>query len=441
MRGPDGRYGTILRTIVGMMVGSALAMVAAPQRLEAQEPGVRIGLTYSPGTQPGIYVLPVRGADGDSVRRIIARDLEFGHRLTVIVSDSGAVAPTARLNFPLFARLGAVGVLQVELPTDGSALVTLHDVVAAQPQVSIRFDLPGPRYSPAWRLAVHGIADAVEEWVTGTRGMAATRVLFVRGGVLWQIDSDGANEQPVAGVGAALGPAWHPTGRSIAFARMRDDGTAVVVRDLVSGEERRVRMAAPLSLSPAYSPDGKWLAFAAGESGTDLYVVPVGAREEEAPLRVTVGRGSTNAQPTFAPDGRRIAFTTSRLGRNEIYLTDADGANPELLTSTALTDAPYRADPAWSPDGRFVAFSTQMDGRFQIATISLRDRAVRQHTTEGINEDPSWAPDGRHLVFTSSRTGTRQLWVVDTESGRVRQLTRGAPARMAAWSPRLLGAP
>ncbi|MFM8302047.1 MAG: hypothetical protein ACKN99_05850 [Gemmatimonadota bacterium] len=428
------------RGILVTVIGMTLTIATVPCRLRAQEPGVRIGLTYAPGMQPGVYLLPVGGADGDSVRLIIARDLEFGHRLTVIAQDADRGAPTGRLNYPLYARLGAAGVVQVVLQADGSALVTLHDVVAAQAQETRRFALPGPRLSPAWRLAVHGIADVVEEWVTGTRGVAATRVLFVRGGALWQIDSDGANEQPVPGVGAALGPAWHPDGRSIAFARMRDDGTSVVVHELASGEERRVRPGAPLSLSPAFSPDGKWLAFAAGESGTDLYVVPVGAWEE-SPLRVTVGRGSTNAQPTFAPDGRRIAFTTSRLGRNEIYLTDADGANPELLTSTALTDAPYRADPAWSPDGRFVAFSTQIDGRFQIATISLRDRAVRQYTTEGINEDPSWAPDGRHLVFTSSRTGTRQLWVLDIESGRVRQLTRGAPARMGAWSPRLLSVP
>ncbi|MGA0920546.1 MAG: hypothetical protein ACO32Z_05395 [Gemmatimonadaceae bacterium] len=436
MSGLVHRCGAVFVVGLGVMVGIALG----PQRLAAQEPGVRIGLTYTPGSQPGIYLLPVRGVDGDSIRRIIGRDLAFGHRLTVISPDSGAVPPAGRLNYPLYARLGAAGVVQVVLQADGSAQVTLHDVVAAQAQESRRFTLPGPPFSPAWRLAVHGIADAVEEWVTGTRGIAASRVLFVRGGVLWQIDSDGANEQPVPGVGAALGPAWHPDGRSIAFARMREDGTSVVVRELASGAERRVPTSAPLSLSPAFSPDGRWLAFAAGESGTDLYLAPLGAWEEP-PLRVTVGRGSTNAQPTFAPDGRRLAFTTSRLGRHEIYLTDADGANPELLTSTVMTEAPYRADPAWSPDGRFVAFSTQIDGRFQIATITLRDRTVRQYTTEGINEDPAWAPDGRHLVFTSSRTGTRQLWVLDTESGRVRQLTRGVAARMGAWSPRLLGTP
>lgn len=430
---PVGR--AVIRRVALAIVGAGICLSAGS--VVAQEPGVRIGLTYTPGTQPGIYLLPVRGVDADSVRRIIARDLEFGHRLTVIAPDSGVVPPAGRLNYPLYARLGAAAILQLVLATDGTLTVTLHDVAAAQPQQTQRFPLQGPRFSPGWRLAVHAVADQVEEWVTGTRGVAATRVLFIRGGALWQVDSDGAEERQVAGFGGALGPAWHPLGRLIAYAVMGDEGTGVEVRDLQTGQARRIRTGFPLSLSPAFSPDGKWLAFAAGESGTDLYVVPVDALDE-APLRVTVGRGSTNAQPTFSPDGRRIAFTTSRLGRNEIYLTDTDGANPELLTSTALTEAPYRADPAWSPDGRFVAFSTQIDGRFQIATISLRDRTVKQYTTEGVNEDPSWAPDSRHLVFTSSRTGTRQLWVLDIESGRVRQLTRGMASRMAAWSPRLL---
>lgn len=428
----------IAHVVIGLVTSGLVALVASD--VAAQEPGVRIGLTYAPGSQPGIYLLPVRGVDGDSLRAILARDLTFGNRLAVIAPDSLGGTPSGRLNYPLYARLGAAVLLQVVPQSDGSVVVTLHDVVAGRSQETKRFSLPTPRLSPAWRLAVHGIADEVEAWVTGTRGIAATRVLFVRAGGLWQIDSDGANEQAVAGVGNALGPAWHPDGRTIAFAEMRDEGTSVVVRDLMTGRAQRLRTMASLSMSPAFSPDGKSLAFAAGESGTDLFVAPVGALYEP-PLRITVGRGSVNAQPTFAPDGRRLAFTTSRLGRHEIYITDADGANPELLTAMVTGETPYRADPAWSPDGRFVAFSSQVGGRFQVATIGLRDRTIKQHTIDGVNEDPSWAPDGRHLVFTSSRTGTRQLWVLDTESGRVRQLTRGAAARMAAWSPRLLSAP
>ena len=68
--------------------------------------------------------------------------------------------------------------------------------------------------------------------------------------------------------------------------------------------------------------------------------------------------------------------------------------------------------------------------------MTLRDRNVRQHTSDGVNEDPSWAPDARHVVFASDRSGARQLWVLDTESGRMRQLTHGAAGvRMPSWSP------
>jgi TolB protein len=71
---------------------------------------------------------------------------------------------------------------------------------------------------------------------------------------------------------------------------------------------------------------------------------------------------------------------------------------------------------------------------FQIMVISLRDRSVKQLSSEGVNEDPAWAPDARHVVFTSSRTGVKQLFVLDSESGRARQLTHAGGARLAAWS-------
>ena len=404
--------------------------------LGAQEPapGVRIGLTYAPGTRPGVYVLPVRGPGADSVRAIVARDLDHGDRIAVIAPDSG-VAPSGALNYALFQRLGAAAVLQMTLPGDGSLQVALHDLASATVRNSQRFVLPPPALAPAWRLALHRVSDEVERWVTGQQGVAATRLLFVRGGTLWQVDVDGENAMPVAGVGAALGPTWHPNGSVIAWTELGDAGSRILMRDLSSGRTTVMSGRASANLSPVFAPDGSQLAYAAGNDGTDIVVRPLAG--DDGAYAITAGQGSTNAQPTFSPDGRRVAFTTSRLGRNEIYISDSDGANPELLTTSGFGDQLYRSDPSWSPDGRAVAFSTQIEGRFQVATIALRDRSVKQHTSEGINEDPSWAPDARHLVFTSNRGGSRQLWVLDTESGRMRQLTRGPAARMAAWGPRI----
>jgi TolB protein len=431
---PVRRRSRLLVGVAGLLLPVA-GVVAQPPTAPPQ--GVRIGLTYQAGTRPGLYVLPIRGPHADSVRAIITRDLDFGDRISVIAPDSG-MPPTGALNYPLYARLGAAAVLQLTVGASGALSMVLHDVGAARILSRSEVPIAATPLSADWRMALHALADEIERQITGVQGIAATRILFVRGGSLWQVDSDGANAVAIPGTSNGLGPAWHPRGYTIAYYELRDDGTHVMMRDLASGTARRVSTPGGTNSSPAFAPDGRTLVYAHGHDGTDLVALALDGRDP--PVPITVGRGSTNSQPSYSPDGRRIAFTSSRLGRNEVYITDADGANPELLTTSGFGDQLYRADPSWSPDGRYVAFSTQIEGRFQIATIGLRDRGVKQHTVDGSNEDPSWAPDGRHLVFTSTRTGSKQLWVLDTESGRLRQLTHGGASRMAAWSPRLSAA-
>ena len=120
-----------------------------------------------------------------------------------------------------------------------------------------------------------------------------------------------------------------------------------------------------------------------------------------------------------------------------MYIADDDGTNADLLAALSSSDQAYRSSPDWSRDGRAIVFQSQLAGRFQVMLITLRDRVVKQLTTEGANEDPSWAADSRHVVISSTRSGVRQLWVIDTETGRARQLTTGGGARLAAWSPQL----
>lgn len=410
-----------------------LAVLALAPVAGAQE-GVRIGLTYDASARPGLYVLPMSGLYSDSIRAILVRDLDFGDRINIIAPDSGT-APSGALNYPLYARLGAAAVLRVEPQMGGALQVEVHEVGRSRVLQERTVEMPYEPLSPEWRMALHRVSDEIERWVTGVPGVAATRILFIRDQTLWIVDSDGANAHALPGGDNAVQPAWHPNGRTVAHVEYQEDGSHVVVRDLRGGPRRRVSFAQGSNITPAFSPDGKTIVFSSGIDGMDLWAVPL--EGGEGPRRVTVGRGSLNLNPSFSPDGRRLAFVTSRLGRPEIYITDADGANPEWLTTTGFGDQSYRSDPAWAPDNRHVAFQTQIEGRFQIATINLRDRSVRQHTLEGVNEQPSWAPDGRHLVFTSNRSGTRQLWVLDTESGRMRQLTRGGAARMGVWSPRM----
>lgn len=420
----------------------ACVCLALPWNAEAQETprGVRIGLSYGAGVKPGVIVLPVEPISGDSVRVIVQRDLDFGDRVTVIALDSAALRglappPGRRPNYALFARLGAAAVVRI-VPVPGGYRAEVHDVKARAVLRVDEFPVESARTAADWRMEIHGMADEVERWITGTRGVSRTRVLFVRGGDVWIVDSDGANQRQLTRGALTMSPAWHPGGRTIAYSRYGAAGTRIELHDLDTGERRVVR-ATPegLNITPAFSPDGQHIVWATTrEGGTEIVSASLG--NLASARRVTVGRGTDNTSPSFSPDGRRIAFMSGRAGQPEVYISDSDGTNVQLLTEFTYGGTGYRASPAWSPDGRLIAYQATAGG-FQIMVLNLRDRAVKQLTSEGVNEDPSWAPDGRHLVFTSSRSGVKQLWVIDTESGRLRQLTHAAGARLADWSPHL----
>lgn len=429
---------------------AALAFVLRGSEASAQDSSltVRIGLTYAPGTKPGVLVLPVNGASGDSVRAILQRDLDYGDRTNVIatealVMDSLSDGSRGKFNYPLYARLGAAAMVQATMTASGLH-VAVHDIRTQKVERVKDFPIAAAPLSPEWRQQIHSIADAIEFWVTGVRGIAASRILYSSGGRIWQVDSDGANATVVTGAGglAQLYPAWHPKATHFAYVVMTEEGTRVRINELNgSGSSGRTLPArsGSVNTSPIFSPDGETVLYAHGmDSGTDLYAAPVAGNE--SPRRITVSRGMDAVSPSYSPDGRRIVFVTNRPGGLGLYIADADGTNAEALTPFNFGDRSQRTDPSWSPDGRLVAFQAETDGRTQIYSVSPRaGGSPRQYTSEGRNEDPSWSPDSRHLVFTSNRSGSWQLWVLDTESGRVRQLTRAASgAKAGAWSPRLV---
>jgi TolB protein len=431
------------RSSIAIVAAAALLALSAAGGAQDSARGVRIGLRYDPSTKPGVVVLPIGGPMGDSIRTIIQRDLDYSDRFSLITLSSadveflrgGAQGAGAGLNYSVFEKLGAAAVVQVT-PTPGALHFALHDVAGAKVAKVDDFPLTQAELTREWRHAVHGMSDVVQEWITGQRGIAQSRVAFVRGNVVRIIDSDGAMEQTLSQISPVMSPSWHPGGQQIAYNTIGPDAR-IVVHDLRTNRTREFGLQRNTTYStPVFTPDGKSIAYSLhSEQGADLYVMPLDG--DAFPRRVTVGRGAISVQPSYSPDGNRLAFMSDRSGHPEVYIMDADGTNADIFTAFDFGDQNYRASPDWSPDGRQVTFQTRIDWRFQVFTMTLRDRLPRQLTSEGENEDPSWAPDGRHIVFTSSRSGTRQLWVLDSESGRLRQLTQAGGSRLPAWSPRL----
>jgi TolB protein len=292
----------------------------------------------------------------------------------------------------------------------------------------------------ARRIGLHHISDELQRWITGRPGVAATRIAYVHNGLVRVVDSDGFNDKPLTRRGLSLSPAWHPNGRKLIYSKFLEGGAGTQLEevDFATGKTRTIS-GGGLNITPAYSHDGRYVVYASGnEQGTDLMMTPIDS--PGVVTRLTFGRGSDNGNPSFSPDGRQIAFFSSRSRFPQIYTMDFDGTNIQLLTPFTPGVRSYRSAPDWSPDGRTVAYEQQM-GDFQVWMINVRDKEPRQLTSEGENEGPSWAPDGRHIALSSTRGGSKQIWILDTESGRFRQLTRNSGARLAAWSPMIVLTP
>jgi TolB protein len=399
-------------------------------------PGVRLGLNYAAGTKPGVIVLPVNDDYGDdSLQVIVQRDLDYSDRMNVIALDaetlSGLTPPLGeKINFALVAKFGAALLVRMT-PTTRGLHVAAYDVSKGQLLQSEHFLFD--RRDRDWRFTLHGVSDQIEQWVFGKRGIAQTRIAYVNNGTLRIVDSDGAQTRSITTGKGALSPAWSPTGESVVFTVLGNNGTQVHELDVRTGRTRRIsQIRAGLNITPIYQPDGSGILYAQGTGqGTDLIFASL---DSTAPRRITAGKGTDNTSPSYSPNGHQIAFISGKSGQPQVYIMDADGSNVQLLTPYSAGRRSYRAGPDWSPDGRAIVYGQQM-GNFQLWMIDLRDRTPKQLTSEGENEDPSWAPDGRHIVFTSTRSGDKQLWVLDTESGRARQLTHSRGARLAAWSP------
>jgi Tol biopolymer transport system component len=134
--------------------------------------------------------------------------------------------------------------------------------------------------------------------------------------------------------------------------------------------------------------------------------------------------------PAWSPDGRKLAFVSRRDGNSEIYVMNADGSDQRNLTRHAASDQ----SPAWSPDGQSIAFVSRRSGLAEIHVMNAdgsdqRNLRVRVGRDSGLG----WSPDGRKIAFTA---GSTEVYVVNADGSGRRQLTRSPWANwFAGWSP------
>lgn len=413
----------------------ALAALA----LQAQQTEVVLSATSSAKLVLGMTTPKATGLDEALVAReftaVLKRDLDETGVFAVLQERLPAdTAPAkawkeAGAQWLLSARLvrGATGDLQLE--------ATATDIAVEKPVFTKPYK--ADRMVPLRRMA-HALADDLVAQLTGARGVASSRVVFVRQtapGVkeLFQIDRDGENLVQLTRHGSlTLSPTVAADGR-LAYVTYKGGAPEIWGQRRRDGAHERLYPVTPgtggMVSSPAWSPEGRRLAFVQGDrrGNTDILVLDL---ETGRTRRLTDGNG-INTEPSWNPNGTQLAFTSDREGGPQVFLMQDDGSNLRRLTGEGL----YNASPAWSPGGAMVAYVSRFEGKFDLFIYKLGEGKAYQITTGvSTSESPAWSPDERRLVFTSNRFGSSQLFSTDLSGRQVVRTTELSGCQSPKWT-------
>ena len=330
------------------------------------------------------------------------------------------------------------------------ALLTMKATAAGEGKVRVQFELYDlvrknrvlghsvTTNKNQLRKVAHKISDLVFEKLTGIKGAFSTRIAYIsevaiKKGKKYQLkiaDADGYNPRTVfSSSNQLLSPAWSPDGRRLAYVSFENDRTEVFVQDITTGKRSKVSSKPGINSAPAWSPDGTSIALTLSFDGNpDVYILEVESRK----LRKLTDHYGIDTEPTWSPDGRFVYFTSNRSGAPQIYRVSFGGGSPKRMTF----EGNYNAAPSVSADGNLLAMVHKNEGGYRIGLLDIERNAFTLLTDGMLDEAPSFAPNGSMIIYSTRHNNSTVLSAVSSD-GRVRQRLRlqKEKVREPSWSP------
>jgi len=273
--------------------------------------------------------------------------------------------------------------------------------------------------------------------LTGKYGIFNSSIAFVSttqgGKTIYMCDFDGSNLQRVVDPESILlFPAWSPDGKMIAYTSYKNGKPDIFVKPVPRGSGKVLVSYKGMNITPVWVPGQSTMAATLSYEGDEeIYLLTPSGKVAK---RLTKSWG-VDVSPTFSPDGRQMAFVSNRSGSPQIYVMNLDTGQERRLTY----EGTYNTQPDWSPAGDRIVYSGMKKGISDIYAIALDGGGPMQLTRgEGRNEAPSWSPDGSLIVFASTRDGVSDIYVMTGYGTDQRRLIEmPGEQTLPAWSPNI----
>jgi TolB protein len=288
------------------------------------------------------------------------------------------------------------------------------------------------------RGVAHQIADLIYEKITGVRGAFWTRVAYVTAKgtganmqyALMVADADGFNPQTVVSSRQPLmSPAWSPDGRKVAYVSFERGNSSVYIQEIATGSREVVSANKGINCCPAFSPDGTKLALALSNGvNPDIYIMDLASRQ----VTQITKHFAIDTEPVWMPDGQSVLFTSDRSGKPQIYQAGTSGGDATRITFQGEYDA--RASVSF--DGKKIAMAQGAGNVYRIAVLDRTTGEAKPISPGSLDESPSFAPNASMILYAATE-GTRDVLYAVSVNGAVRQrlVLADGDVRSPAWGP------